>query len=329
MKTASYYQKTDDGRVQCLLCPHQCQIAEGKSGICSARVNRDNELISENYGKISSLGVDPIEKKPLYHFYPASRILSLGTFGCNLSCPFCQNWRISQNKPDLQEFTPEEIINVAQRRNSRGLAYTYSEPLIWYEFVYDTGKLAHENDMYNVLVTNGYINKEPLKALLPYIDAANIDLKSFNNEFYRNLCGGTLQPVLDNIEIMNEKIHVELTTLIIPGENDSLEELKKLFSWVAELNHEIPLHISRYFPNYKFDRPAASGQKMEEIYQLAAGYLDYVYLGNMRTDEGATTFCPECGENLIVRSGYHTDRHMDGDKCPVCGYQVAGVFPEN
>ncbi|MFW6006584.1 MAG: AmmeMemoRadiSam system radical SAM enzyme [Halanaerobiales bacterium] len=326
MKKARYYKKLKNHKVQCNLCPHYCVIEKGDTGICRGRENRGGELYSKNYGKISSAGVDPIEKKPLYHFCPDEDILSIGTFGCNFSCDFCQNWRISQKNPELRELTPEQVVELALEKNTIGIAYTYSEPLVWYEFVYETSKLACENNLKNVLVTNGYINSEPLEKLLPYIHGANVDLKAFTSEFYKKYAGGHLEPVLNTIKIMYKKIHVELTNLLITDTNDDEKELENLFSWIADINPAIPLHLSRYFPNYNFDKPATSVELMEKSFQQAREKLDFVYLGNIRSDTGNNTICPQCGKTLIKRKGYSTVSFLNNRNCPRCGYEIYGKF---
>jgi pyruvate formate lyase activating enzyme len=321
-KEAMFYEKKDDEIVKCLLCPHNCIIKEGKTGICGVRFNQQGVLYSENYGEITSMGVDPIEKKPLYHFHPSNGILSLGTYGCNFNCLFCQNHRISQNKPKTTKQSPDEIIKHAQERNLMGIAYTYSEPVVWYEYVYETAKKAKKFGLKNVLVSNGYINQEPLQKLSKYLDAANIDLKSFNNDFYKKTCGGTIEPVLETIKYLNNKIHLELTILIVSNHNDSRQELEEIFKWIADLNKDIPVHLSRYFPNYKMDEPATKEQKMEEAYKLAKKYLNYVYIGNMKTKKGQNTYCPDCGYEVISRHYFNTQNHLKDGKCPKCGKQV-------
>lgn len=322
LKEAMFYEKKGDGTVECLLCPHNCKIKEDKTGICRVRFNQGGVLYSENYGEITSMGVDPIEKKPLYHFYPSNGILSLGTYGCNFSCLFCQNYRISQEKPKTTKQTPDEIIKHAQERNLMGIAYTYSEPVVWYEYVYETAKKAKNAGLKNVLVSNGFINQEPLKKLSKYLDAANIDLKSFNNDFYKKTCGGSIEPVLETIKYLNNKIHLELTTLIVSNNNDSKQELEQIFKWIADVNEDIPVHLSRYFPNYKMDEPATKEQKMEEAYSLAKKYLNYVYIGNMRTKKGQNTYCPDCGFEVISRHYFNTQNHLKDGKCPKCGKQI-------
>jgi len=329
IREALFYEQKEGDKVVCQLCPHTCLIPPGKSGICQARVNREGRLFTENYGMISSLAMDPIEKKPLYHFQPGSRILSIGTFGCNFSCPYCQNWRISQEKPRLQEILPEEMVELARKHDSIGIAYTYSEPSVWFEYVRDTAELARKEGLKNVIISNGYISKEALEELLPYLDGANIDLKAFSEGFYRKLCRGRLQPVLENIELLaRSEVHLEITTLIITDQNDDLAELEELFSWIAGLKREIPLHLSRYFPTYNLDKPATPVRRMLEAYHLAREHLDHVYLGNLHLTDAGDSYCPRCGYPVIKRYYYKIVNRLQQGRCPDCGQPVYGVYGE-
>ncbi|MCX5678788.1 MAG: AmmeMemoRadiSam system radical SAM enzyme [Candidatus Omnitrophica bacterium] len=283
MKEALYYEKLGSGKVHCHLCPTECVIAPDKRGACGVRVNRDGTLYSEIYGRITSASLDPIEKKPLYHYHPGEYIFSIGTKGCNFHCDFCQNWQISQD-PDARTdgITSEEAVTRAKESSSFGIAYTYNEPFIWYEFVFETAKLAKSSNLENVLVTNGYVNMEPLEAMLPYIDAMNIDLKAFNEGFYRKICGGRLEKVLEVIKRASRDCHVELTTLIIPGLNDSDEEMRKEAEWIRDnVGPETPLHLSRYFPCYKMKLPPTPVKTLERAREIAMASLKYVYLGNV------------------------------------------------
>lgn len=273
-------------RVECEICPHHCKIEEGNVGLCKARSNQGGKIVSENYGKLTAVALDPIEKKPLYHFYPGSKILSVGSYGCNLNCPFCQNCDISMvGGCDIEtsEILCEELIQKALMLKSKGnigIAYTYNEPLIGYEFVRDCAVLAKKNGLMNVVVTNGYICEEPLKDLLPLIDAFNIDLKGFTEEYYHKL-RGDLATVKRSIELAVEKCHVEVTTLIVPGENDSEEEIAELSSWIAGINPDIPLHISRFFPRWQMqDKEATSIKQVYHLAKVARRKLKYVYEGN-------------------------------------------------
>ena len=322
-KEADYYQKIENNRVKCFLCPHNCKIAIGESGKCMVRKNEDGKLFTKNYGKVSSTGIDPVEKKPLYHFHPGKGILSLGTFGCNFSCGFCQNWRISQKQPPLRKLLPKEAVEMAGEKDVFGIAYTYSEPMVWFEYLMDTCELAKKKNIKNVLITNGYINSKPLKDLLPLIDAANVDLKAFQNNFYNENCDGDLKPVLNTIEMMYKaNIHIEITTLLIPGLNDESKELVELFSWIANLNSEIPLHISRYFPGYRSDIPPTPIKKLKKAYKIARKYLDYVYLGNIGNDDSRDTDCPDCGYKVIERNNYDVAVKLDRKYCSECGRKI-------
>ena len=272
--------------VLCAICPHNCVIEEGNYGYCGARMNREGRIVDDNYGKITSIALDPIEKKPLKRFFPGSAILSVGSYGCNFRCSFCQNHSISMVRSSYGciHATPETLVEKAVKfkpQGNIGLAYTYNEPLIGFEFVFDCAKLASENGLKNVVVTNGYINEKPLKALLPYIDAFNIDLKSFSPDFYKSI-GGDLEVVKRSIEIASEKSHVEVTTLIIAGENDSEEEIRLLSQWLSSVNPEIPLHISRFFPAYKMkDRNPTPVSTVLRLADIARESLKYVYEGNI------------------------------------------------
>lgn len=273
-------------KLECDICPHRCRMEEGQRGLCRVRANREGRIVDESYGKLTALALDPIEKKPLRHFYPGSRILSVGSYGCNLRCAFCQNSDISMaGGPDIevQETTCEELVEKAlilQDRGNIGIAYTYNEPLIGYEFIYDCARLARRHGLKNVVVSNGYICEEPLKELLPWIDAFNIDLKCFTREYYHKL-GGDLETVQRSIELAAGQCHVEVTTLIIPGENDSDEEMAALSGWLAGINPEIPLHISRFFPRWQMqDREATPVRQVYHLARLARESLRYVYEGN-------------------------------------------------
>lgn len=273
-------------RVQCEICPHHCKIEEGHLGLCKGRMNRDGKIISENYGKLTAVALDPIEKKPLYHFCPGSKVLSVGSYGCNLNCPFCQNCDISMvggSEIEVEEIICEELVVKAlslKNAGNIGIAYTYNEPLIGYEFVRDCATLAKQKGLKNVVVTNGYICEEPLKELLPVIDAFNIDLKGFTEEYYHKL-RGDLATVKRSIELASAKCHVEVTTLIVPGENDSEEEMEALAGWLSGINSNIPLHISRFFPRWQMqDKDATPVKEVYRLAEVARRYLKYVHEGN-------------------------------------------------
>lgn len=326
LKSARFYKEEEENKIRCQLCPHSCLISESKTGICQVRKNVNGKLYSLNYGKVSSLGVDPVEKKPLYHFYPQAEVLSLGSWGCNMSCQFCQNWQISQQKPPLNDFEPEEIVQLALRKNVDLIAYTYSEPTVFYEYMFDTAKIAQENNIKNIMVSNGFIEQEALKELIPYLDAANIDLKAFNDHFYKQYCSGSLESVKKTIKLLAEEIHLELTTLIVTDLNDDLKELEKMFEWIANLNNNIPLHLSRYHPAYKLDNPPTDLELMKDAYYLAKKYLNNVYLGNTIIKDTADTYCSSCGKKIIKRKSYRVENKMEDNYCPNCGQKIYGEF---
>ncbi|OEF95853.1 AmmeMemoRadiSam system radical SAM enzyme [Desulfuribacillus alkaliarsenatis] len=285
MKEALFYER-ESTYVICKLCPHHCHLKDTKIGKCGMRQNNQGILYSLNYGKIAALQIDPIEKKPLYQFLPGTKTLSFGSFGCNFTCVFCQNHHIAQEK-DIKSIAPtshmipEQIVGLALEYDTPSISYTYNEPTIFYEFMLDTAKLAKEKQLSNVIVSNGYIEEEPLKELLPYIDAVNIDLKSFTNDCYTDYMGGMLEPVKRTIEIAAKRIHVEVTTLVVTKINDNIEEIEELAAWLASIRSDIPLHLSRYFPNYKYDEQATELQLMYKAEQVAKKHLQHVYLGNM------------------------------------------------
>ncbi|MCL1793804.1 MAG: AmmeMemoRadiSam system radical SAM enzyme [Oscillospiraceae bacterium] len=288
MNEAQFYEKSDGNSVFCALCPHNCKIKENGAGICGIRKNFVGILYAAGYGRISSFALDPIEKKPLYMFHPGKKVLSLGGFGCNLRCPFCQNFEISVEYGKRQKYaektSPEKIASLAKKYapyGNIGAAYTYNEPLVGYEFVHDCAKAVHEAGLCNVLVTNGYINRGPLEKLLPHIDAANIDLKSFTDGFYHSL-GGSLGAVKETIETVRKSCHVEITTLVIPGENDSESEIEALSMWLASLDDKIPLHLTRFFPRYKYTGKAPpSKNELYRLCEIAKKHLRHVFAGNV------------------------------------------------
>ena len=326
MISAAWWQPLENGQAACTLCPIGCRLREGQDGPCGTRANLQGTMVPLNYGRIVSLGLDPIEKKPLYHFHPGRSITSAAAPGCNLHCLFCQNWTISQEK-DLptQEISPEQLAQIAVRENSVGLAFTYSEPLVWFEFVRDTGRASHAAGLKNVLVTNGFLNPEPLAELLPLIDAANIDLKSMDDSFYRKVCKARLDPVLAAIrQFVAAGVHVELTNLVIPGRNDSDEQLQHLVDFVANLEQQysvaVPLHFSAYHPAYKMTAPATPRATLLRALAIARRQLTWVYLGNVAGSEGRDTHCPDCGRAVIVRSGFQATVSITPEaRCPDCG----------
>lgn len=333
-KTACYQEQKGGGTVRCLLCPHVCLLQENETGLCHARKNVNGTLYTLAYGNPCSVSMDPIEKKPLFHFYPGENILSLATAGCNFRCANCQNWQISQASPDELphfRFNPQEIIDKALAYNTGLIAFTYTEPTVFYEYMYDIAVLAHENKMKTVMVSNGYINRKPLLDLCPYLDAANIDVKCFDNEAYKQLTSGGLHPVLETLKVLREKgIWLELTSLLIPGYNDSPDMIGKMCGWLMENGFsDTPLHFSRFFPTYRLtDRPATSEKLLLQAKEIAerAG-IRYVYIGNLPHLRGENTFCPQCHTLLVERQGFDvtTNRLAEG-KCCVCGETIAGVW---
>jgi pyruvate formate lyase activating enzyme len=335
MKEAMLYEKLEGGRVRCNLCSHTCTVLPSKQGICGVRKNRDGILYTLVYGTIIAENVDPIEKKPLFHVYPGSRSFSVATVGCNFQCTFCQNSDISQMPRERgkiigREVTPEELIEKTLTSGSKTIAYTYTEPTIFFELAYDTAKIAGEKGIKNVFVTNGFMTDEAIETISPYLDAANVDLKSFDDGFYKKYCGGRLQPVLDSLKKMKELgIWVEVTTLIIPTLNDRDEELSKIARFIHSLGNETPWHISRFHPQYKMTglhpTPLSTLKRAKQIGTDAG--LKYVYTGNVPGDEGENTYCSNCGNLIIGRYGFRVDRlNLKGSQCSTCGTEMEGIL---
>jgi pyruvate formate lyase activating enzyme len=324
MKESLYYKKLEDDKVRCDLCFHKCILKPGQTGLCMGRKNMDGTLYSVNYGKTTSLGMDPIEKKPLFHFYPGRDILSIAPNGCNLQCPFCQNAEISLSQVSTRDITPQDLLSLCEKYNSIGVAYTYSEPLIWYEFLLDAGKAIKDAGLKNVLVTNGVIEEEPFRRLVPLIDALNIDLKSIREDFYKKVVKGDLKSVLRTIKIAYETSLVELTNLLITDVNDSDKDIEDLIDWVYNLDPSIPLHFSRYFPHYKMYNPPTPRERLEFAFNKAKEKLDYVYVGNIHIPETTNTNCPNCNNLLIERGGFYDAKivGLDGKKCSKCGQEI-------
>jgi pyruvate formate lyase activating enzyme len=335
MKEASFYEKLDGNKVRCGLCRHHCLIAEGKRGICGVRENRGGILYSLVYGMPCSCHVDPIEKKPLFHFFPGSKAFSIATVGCNFRCLQCQNYEISQIKGDDkyipgQKMPPEEAVELALKSGCKSISYTYTEPTIFYEYAFDMARLAKEKGISNNFVTNGYIEDEPLSAIAPFLDAANIDLKGFNEEFYKKVCGANLPSVLDTIRAYKRSgIWIELTTLIIPGHNDREEELRGIARFIKnDLGAETPWHVSAFYPTYKLlDVSRTPPKILRRARQIGMEEgLRYVYEGNTPGADGENTYCYNCGKPVISRYGYTiTGYNIENSACAFCGTTIDGI----
>jgi pyruvate formate lyase activating enzyme len=333
-REARYWERLDNDWVKCALCPRRCVVPPGGRGYCEVRENKDGTYYTLTYGNPCAIHVDPIEKKPFYHFLPTTMAFSIATAGCNLDCKFCQNWQISQARPeelDNTNLAPEELVLAAIRSESQSIAYTYSEPTIFFEYMLDCARLAHEAGLKNVYHSNGFINPEPLKELCPYLDAANIDLKGFTEEYYKEMSDASLAPVLETLKTLRaEGVHLELTTLLVPGRNDDPETLAAMCAWIREnLGEAVPLHFSRFHPQHRLKNlPPTPVERLEEARRIAldAG-LKYVYIGNVPGHTANSTFCPECGRLLIYRVGYTVDPSgLVSGACPACGTEIEGVW---
>ncbi len=334
MKEALFYKKLKNNLVQCELCPHKCVIKDNGRGICKVRENKRGALYTLVYGKPCSANAESIQKKPLFHFLPGTYTYSIATVGCNLKCLHCQNWNISQVKPEdtpSLDMPPKEVVKDAIETGCKSIAYTFTEPLIFYEYVLDTAKIAKRHKLKNVLVTNGYINKEPLKKLIPYIDAANVDLKSIKDEFYKKICAASLQPVLDSLKILHKsKVWIEITNLIIPTLNDSQQDIKKLVLWIKNnLGLNVPLHFTAFYPTYKLiNLPNTPAKTLELAYNIAkSSKLNYVYLGNIYSEGKENTYCHNCKRLLIERHGFNVlQNNIINNKCKFCKETIPGKF---
>lgn len=332
-RIAKYWQKIKENIVQCLLCPRQCTLNIGQRGFCTVRINKEGQLYTLGYGNPVAVHIDPIEKKPFFHVAPGAPVFSLAVAGCNMRCIFCQNWQISQSRPDETEnynLPPEAVVNKTIENNCKFIAYTYTEPTVFYEYMLDIAKLAKEKGLRNTMHSCGYINPGPLKELLKYMDAVNIDLKGFSEEFYAKIgMLAQLKPVLETLKIIKEEgVWLEITNLLIPNFNDDAEKIKEMCVWIKEnLGDEVPVHFSRFMPEYKLSNlPPTPVEKLQEAYQIAKSLgLKYVYIGNVPGHPGENTYCPNCGKIIVKRIGYQIlENNIQTDKCKFCGYRIAG-----
>jgi pyruvate formate lyase activating enzyme len=334
-----YWHKLDDGRIQCDLCPRECKLKNGQSGLCFVRACENDQIVLTTYGRSSGFCIDPIEKKPLNHFLPGTPVLSFGTAGCNLACKFCQNWDISKSREMdtlADAASPEKLAQAAKRTGCRSIAFTYNDPVIFHEYAIDVADACHEMDIKTVAVSAGYVMPEPRKEFYQHIDAANIDLKAFTENFYHKVTGSHLAPVLETLSYIKNETNVwfEITNLIIPGENDSEKEINQMTEWIAtELGPDVPLHFSAFHPDWKMrDKPRTNLQILQKARSIAImNGLNYVYTGNVHDPEGDTTYCHECGEELIIRDWYNIKEWKlthDG-KCPKCHSNCVGIFEAN
>ncbi len=332
-------KELEDKRVLCLACAHACKLAPNEFGKCGVRVNEDGKLKLTVYALAAAANIDPIEKKPLFHFLPNSKVMSIGTVGCNFSCQFCQNWEISQH-PQTHNYEvfgydmpPKKIVSLALEAKCKSIAYTYNEPVVFFEYTYDTAKLAHEKGLKNVYVTSGFETRKAIDELCPFLDAMNIDIKFFKDESYRKISGARLKPVLETVKYAHSKgIWIETTTLIIPGINDSDEELRDIAKFIADIDPNIPWHISRFHPDFKMlDRPATPIETLKRAYQIGKEEgLNFIYIGNYPDTDLESTYCPSCGFKVIDRFGYIGEivkNHLnENGKCPKCSTHIPGVW---
>lgn len=331
-----YQNILTNGKIQCTICPRKCVLSDNQSGFCHVRKNINGQIILDTYGYNTGLAIDPIEKKPLYQFYPTTGVLSFGTLGCNMGCRFCQNWQTTKNKTDPKKFnktSPDEIVQLALKYKCKSVAFTYNDPIIFFEYAIDTAKLCRQQGIKTVAVTSGFINPDPAKEFFSYMDGANIDLKGFSQKFYGKNCLAKLEPVLDTIKYVCNQTdcHVELTTMLIEDENDNEEELKTECKWILDnVGADVPLHFSAFFPRYKFEnRKATEFSTLIKAYKIAKGIgLHYVYTGNLTNTETSTTYCKNCTKGVIIRNGYQLlEYNLDNQgRCKFCDTQCDGRF---
>jgi pyruvate formate lyase activating enzyme len=333
-KEASFYEKLKNNIAHCRLCPRECVISEGKRGYCRVRENRKGVLYALSYGQPVAIHIDPIEKKPFFHYLPGSQSFSIATVGCNLNCSFCQNWEISQAKPEevkAESLLPEQLVAQAQMSGARSIAFTYTEPTVFYEYMLDVAKSARNKGLRVVMHSNGFVNEEPLRRLCKYLDAANIDLKGFSQEYYSKICEGSLAPVLKSLQILREEgVHVEITNLLLSGYNDDPETIRKMCRWIKdELGADTPVHFSRFYPMYKLLALISTPvEKLELARKIALDSgLKYVYIGNIPGHEAENTFCPNCRKPVIKRIGYTVSEiDLADGRCKFCNQEIKGVW---
>ncbi|MBW2990284.1 AmmeMemoRadiSam system radical SAM enzyme [Candidatus Woesearchaeota archaeon] len=333
MKQALYYKKLKDNLVKCELCPRYCVIKADDRGQCRVRQNKQGKLYSLVYARPCSVHVDPIEKKPLYHFLPGARAFSIATIGCNFFCGFCQNWQISKDDAEdiehrYDELEPEKVIELCKQNDCSIMSYTYTEPAIFYEYMLEMAKIARKQGIKNTVVSNGYINEAPLRELCKVLDGANIDLKAFTNDFYKKVCKGEIEPVKKTLKILREeKVWLEVTNLLVPGLNDDFEKIEEMCKWIAkELGKDVPIHFSRFHPDHKMtDKEPTPLETLEKAKAIAEKYLDYVYLGNVGGENN--TYCPKCKARIVQRSLFIPVKiNIEKNKCVKCGQEIAGVW---
>lgn len=333
-KLSPWYTELDRKEIQCELCPRHCRVPKGARGFCGVRENRNGKYYSLVYGNLAALHLDPIEKKPFFHVLPATNSLSIATVGCNFHCKFCQNWELSQAYPEevfSYDISPETVVVKAKEMKAHSVAYTYVEPTVFYEYTLDTALLVRKAGLLNVMHSNGFINRAPLEKLCRVLDAANIDLKGFSEAFYQKLCSGYLSPVLETLKTLKrEKVHLEITNLVIPTKNDNMSEIREMCMWVKnELGTDTPIHFSRFYPLYKLKSlPPTPVSTLEKARSVALGCgLEYVYIGNVPGHEGENTFCPKCKKLLIRRAGYMiVELNIKGGKCGYCNKPIPGIW---
>ncbi len=336
MHAARYWEQEADGRILCTLCPRACRLGDGQAGFCWVRQRRGERLVNVAWGRPTGFAVDPIEKKPLAHFHPGARVLSFGTAGCNLGCRFCQNWDTSKARLDDrragEDWTPERVVALARARGVPGVAFTYNDPIIWAEYAIEVAQAARAAGLFTVAVTNGYVSPGAREDFFAAMDAANVDLKAFTEAFYRKITLSHLAPVLETLEWLarDGRVWVEVTNLVIPGQNDAEDETRAMAEWIRDhMGRDVPLHLSAFHPDYKMlDTPRTPARTLTRAREIArAAGLRHVYTGNVRDPEGDTTYCPRCGERVIERDGFAVERvRMRGDACAACGERIAGRF---